>query len=509
MNKKLEPTVFSLSLALAIISTNFKALRFDSDIFWSIATGKWITVHKTVPWVDSFSWTISGRDWITHEWLYCFGAYNVFSVWGIIGLYMFTLLPMVLTIAVLYTIGKKADQNASYAFLLILTIGAIVLYNTALPLRAYIYALLFFATLVYLLYFTENIRCEFIYFALLFMLWSNLHISVCMGIVILVIEMIRRVVICNTNKYFLTIITSVMATLINPYGYKIWGYFWFTLTSMGDSKLISEWMAPNFNDPVLLLIYLVLASSIILLQFIDQKTLLASKIQSSQNADDQSESLKRPEWLGLFHIWPQFQMFAQQYFSSTVCLQVLFWGFYIYALYSVRMIFYTLILWVVLAAVLIGKNCHLDFRLQTNRILSLAFICFFLGNLWINNPALTTIFYSNKEVAPAEEVAFLKANPMYQNNLYNSYIYGGFLILNEIPVFIDARSDSYIKFGVFQTYGKIATLAGDPQALFEEAGVENVLETNDSPLCRYMYINRQWRLVHAGPYASIFTRIAD
>ncbi len=41
----------------------------DPDVFWHLATGKWIWANNQIPKADPFSWTTPGRDWIAHEWL--------------------------------------------------------------------------------------------------------------------------------------------------------------------------------------------------------------------------------------------------------------------------------------------------------------------------------------------------------------------------------------------------------------------------------------------------------
>jgi hypothetical protein len=41
----------------------------DPDVFWHLATGKWIWRNHRIPKADPFSWTAPGRSWIAHEWL--------------------------------------------------------------------------------------------------------------------------------------------------------------------------------------------------------------------------------------------------------------------------------------------------------------------------------------------------------------------------------------------------------------------------------------------------------
>jgi len=58
--------VFGLFIAIFAM-----ALRpvVDNDLFWHLATGRYIWATGAVPHADPFSWTAPGRAWIAHEWL--------------------------------------------------------------------------------------------------------------------------------------------------------------------------------------------------------------------------------------------------------------------------------------------------------------------------------------------------------------------------------------------------------------------------------------------------------
>lgn len=48
-----------------------------SDLWWHVATGRWIMEHKSWPIVDPWSFTRNGQPWLQHEWLSDF----LFQVW--------------------------------------------------------------------------------------------------------------------------------------------------------------------------------------------------------------------------------------------------------------------------------------------------------------------------------------------------------------------------------------------------------------------------------------------
>jgi len=493
-------------LALGLISYYLLYPNLDSDILWSVAIGKWISLNQTVPVVDSFSWTIYGKEWLTHEWLFSLMAYKMQIMFGDWGYYLLASLPMVVTIYVLYLICESLDIYNSYAYIIPLTVGTSLLYKLALPFRAYIFGLMFFALLIYLLYFVKQNRKVWLYLFLLFILWANFHVSVCMGILILVVEMTRRTIITGRLLYPMGIsLSSFAATLINPYGYKIWSYFLFTLTGMGESKSIAEWQGANFNDSQTLFVYLLLAATVIILHFHDMKINLSRSFSDTNNlGENKIDDMKAK--VGWHKIYGLIREMVNK-ISPKICLLVLFWAFYIYALYSERMLFYAIILWIIVICIFAGNLENLNFTKRTYYLFGGLFLLWFFSNIAACHLKAPNIIDYDKNISPVEEVQFLKENPNYQKNLFNEYLFGGYLIINDIPVFIDARSDSYIKFGIQQKYGDIVLFKEDPQKVFEEMKVVNILIPNYSVLDRYLAVNQNWTLIHRGPSACIYTRV--
>lgn len=496
--------VFSLLLGLAMLSQYIYEPNYDSDILWSTAIGKWIDLHRAFPVVDSFSWTIYGKEWMTHEWVYSYLAFKLNDLYGNLGFYILTVIPMVLTIYFLYLIARRYDVNKTHAYILVFTVGIVLLYLVTLPFRAYIYALLFVTLLIYLLYFKEERKYDFLLYAGLFVLWANFQVSVFIGLLILAAETIRKYLLYPSKRIrVLTIAAlSILSTLINPYGYKLWTYFVFVLNGMGESKNIAEWQAADFNEPWVLVLYLGVAGSILAMQF-------ALKNFKSGLMDPDSragQSSARRSGRNLKSYYKIFVAWIAKILTRETCIIFGFWCFYIYALYSVRMFVFALIFWTIGISYLVGKITRFHFPHKTLYIYLLLFVVMFGANLATADFKIKDTFSYKKDITPVEEVAFLKENPIYSHNLFNEYIFGGYLIVNEIPVFIDARSDSYIKFGIQKKYMDISGLKTDPQRVFDELGVQNLLITEGS-LKKYMDINPQWKIVYWGPTAFVYSRV--
>jgi hypothetical protein len=59
---------------------------FDGDLFWHLASGRWIVEHGRVPRFDPFRFSAAERPWIDHEWLFQVVVYAVERAVGLDGL---------------------------------------------------------------------------------------------------------------------------------------------------------------------------------------------------------------------------------------------------------------------------------------------------------------------------------------------------------------------------------------------------------------------------------------
>ena len=63
----------SLSFLLLLIGFSFFMMSFfikESDYFWHITAGKYMVSNRTILKEDIFSWYLSNKAWMSHEWLF-------------------------------------------------------------------------------------------------------------------------------------------------------------------------------------------------------------------------------------------------------------------------------------------------------------------------------------------------------------------------------------------------------------------------------------------------------
>src|SRR5688572_26350171 len=72
-------------LGLWMILYNFRPIQ-DLDLWWHLASGRYIWTHFSIPQVDVFSLTAQGTSWINSYWLFDVMSYGVFKLGGLNGI---------------------------------------------------------------------------------------------------------------------------------------------------------------------------------------------------------------------------------------------------------------------------------------------------------------------------------------------------------------------------------------------------------------------------------------
>lgn len=253
--------VFSLLFVLA-----HRAL-FDLDIWLHLKTGELIFKNKSVPSTDIFSFTLQGKPWADHSWLFQLLSYLVYSKWNIDGLIFLQSLSIILSFLVLFTLGTRLIKSYLPAGILLL----ITAYASAsrFNIRPDIFSLLFFSLYLYLL--RLDISNRRIWFLVpIQVLWVNFHGYFFLGPLLtfffIIAEWSRRKLkflprplkeefalkdreFSRLKKLFLALI---LACLLNPQGLRGALYPAYVLQDMvlGKAKIFLEYiqeLQPTFS----------------------------------------------------------------------------------------------------------------------------------------------------------------------------------------------------------------------------------------------------------------------
>ena len=160
----------------------------DNDVWWHLATGRWILSGAGIPKSDPFTYTALGRPWVTHEWM---SEVLFYSLYRIKGIDLLVVLKSVLAAfaialsALAAMVGARSRERLAGA-----AVGALL----AAPLiaarafvRPHMLTALFLGGLLLLLRLESESgrRLWRMLLAPLFLLWANLHSGFVLGFALL------------------------------------------------------------------------------------------------------------------------------------------------------------------------------------------------------------------------------------------------------------------------------------------------------------------------------------
>lgn len=230
-------------LILVYAANYFSFVTADSDLWGHVKFGQEIWSTRTIPETDTFSYTANGLPWINHEWLAEVLFYLIYDSWNSTGLLFFKLVVGLLMIHVLSLLYWAKEQNAFiYLFYFMILIPVLA---PGFMVRPHLLTYLFLTLLVFIFYkFFDGNSKALAWTPLLMLVWANCHGGIVAGIgiygIVVLCELSRRS-FSGENRGRLLLMyfcLSCLASLVNPHGYKLWLFFFHSLSLPRE---ISEW----------------------------------------------------------------------------------------------------------------------------------------------------------------------------------------------------------------------------------------------------------------------------
>jgi len=268
--KKIILVVLFLCLIVVVFSFGFTPVRSSNDVWWQLKGGKYIVEHRGLPRYDVFTFTGENIEWHNHEWLaqvIMYGAYalgDTSEFGGLRCVITLKTLVLVATFLLLCWFIYMRSQSWLLAVLFAL-IAAAVSKRTIYP-RPPVFSYLLFAGYLYVLwgYWSGRLTWRWlIALPLLMVLWVNLHGFFVLGILLLgvylVASLLQNFYTCNilhepldaqqihrTRTLALLLGLCILASLINPYGYKLCMLGWRFMGNKDLLRIIPELRSPDF-----------------------------------------------------------------------------------------------------------------------------------------------------------------------------------------------------------------------------------------------------------------------
>jgi hypothetical protein len=468
-----------------LLSLGSYALR-DPDTFWHISTGQWIFDHAQFPTVDFYSYTATGKPWISTEWLSQLALALAYKLGGWRAVTILAASSAAIVGILCHYLLQHLRFSVAIGFT-VLTAAVISLYFLARP---HVFSYLPLAIwIIALLDAYDDDNCDLpplLALAPLMILWANLHGSFTFGLALLYIFaaacLYKSVVQQNYKKCWrllaITLAVTVSA-LITPYGTASA----FTTLELLDMKStlsrIFELRSPNFQQSTLMLICFV-------------AILLAIA------------------GLGIRLRGPRLIAFGLITVMGLSYYRGLIMFFFLMPIILARP-----------AARSAGYLAPQLSRTRTSesdqasdpvleflqkRSFAVLASCTGLAVL------LTISIWWRQDIVPSERVApeaaieFVRRTKI-TGNVFNSYDFGGYLIFSGIPTFVDGRA---LPFGdaFLHEYFDAADLVDINKAfgMLDEYKVNWIILPPTEPLTKALAPSALWDQVYSDRYAVVFVR---
>ncbi len=481
-----------LFVALFLLALFTIAVRetLDPDMWWHLRTGEYI-LQAGIPRHDVFSFTVPDHEWLTHEWLSQVFMWSVYRVGGLPGLMVVFALLTAVSFFLVYRVSAGRPYLAAFVVLLGAFASAIVW-----GVRPQIFNTLFTAVFIYIVerYRKGEAGARTLWWLpVVTMVWANFHSGYLLGVVYLAVftlgEALEIVLqprapletppMTWSQVRGLAGITAVsfLAAAINPNGPEMWIYPFLTLGSSAMQTYIVEWNSPDFH----------------------QRIFWPFLALGGLGVMGWAFGSRRPRLSDLL-------LFGGTAFAGFVSAR----NIPLFAIIAPPIVCRALVGW-------LAVNPRLAAFLQepaapprpTARqttlhaaVLVLALVAVLIWTLDIvagNETAVAENF-------PVTAVAYLKESGLAEKHGYNSYNWGGYLIWEGIPVFIDGRADVYgDQFMLF--YLQAYKAKENWQEPLAEYDVDYVLMEKGQPLNSLLAVSPDWQEVYQDDLSQIFVPV--
>ena len=447
-------------LGSSLMICTFSVWIADPDIFWHLKVGEWIVTYGSVPRYDVYSWSVYGEPWTAHQWAWYAIMYFLHDQLGILGLWLLALAAALLS-GFLVRAGLLAAGISSRIALAVGGIVPLLLIGWLRPWpQAGVYVM-FSAYLYFSLKKTWAWK-DIALISILGLVWSNIHSTAVMLPLLLLAEIFwyrvfRKVPFTSLKLQVTAVLTSGLMTLVNPHGIGLWQY------AVGQGLLtgayrehISLW-APYVFSYDNLSIYIFFVSVAILFFAVKQ---------------DRNKSLEFVRAL-------------------------LFW---VLALLSNLYTPYALLS----TAVLLGT---FKFQLGAKSLMRIGLVSLAIG--------ISISFYLGmpddlEEIADKWDYPVAAVQVIKEDNLervYNRFGWGGYLLWEDIPVYIDGRNDVYGS--LFLDFVNISNNEQPLGDVIAETGAETVLFPVNSTVDHALKEASLWDEYYRDEVAVIYIRINE
>jgi hypothetical protein len=485
MRLSTQRLLFMILLLVLFILTTREVT--DPDFWWHLRAGQYIFETRSIPHTDIFSFTFTGREWVTHEWLSEVVIYAIFKWAGWGGLVIGFALVVTTAFGISYYSCEKHGAQPFVSW------GAVVLgaISTApvWGVRPQMFSLLL--TSVYLLILTSCMRGKagraLWILPPLMLLWVNLHGGYVLGLVLITIALFgialdgllektpRAEVLRRIAPLAFVLLACLVVVPLNPNGVRLFTYPFETLSSPVMQEHIEEWFSPNFHQTRFLPLAVLMFATFTMLALSIKRVRASELLMLCATAYAVLRSGR--------HL-PIFAFAAVPLLAEHASLWIKSHGF---------------------APGLFAPEKLVSKRQATLRF---AVLIIALGLSMVNvKKVVARQSQTEAREFPVRAVEFIRAQNL-PDPIFNWYDWGGYMIWKLYPerrVYIDGRADVYGD-AFIEEFLRASKGQGDWRETLARHQIRTVIVKPDSPLASLLLKEEGWSKVFEDDQAIVLIR---
>jgi hypothetical protein len=471
----------------------------DGDVWWHIRAGQDIMATGSVPRVDTWSVVAFGRPWISQDWLsnVLLAAGHEIGPWGDTALsFLFGLFTLAAFWLLWRAMALRMPAIGWVSRIVWLSIG-LALAGPVMGVRVQVLDLLMASAVIWFLwgYLADRRGRWLLGLPLVALLWANLHAGWVLLFLIagatLVGEGLDRILRrqldpeplswSQLRDLALALVAAVAALAINPNGFALYGYPFYTVGLTSLSRYVMEWFPASLGT-----LFGWLLAGFILVAVLPALLLGRRRIR--------------------------------------VADALILVGLTVMAYQAIRFLLIVgpiggAIAGVVLAPILWESRAGqaaapIIRRLSTPRNGTLARVNLALTAFLLAVGVGVALFRVNPSAQateierglPADAVTWVEVHHA-GTRIFNRYEWGGYIgeRMPDRPIFMDGRADVYGD-ALLRQYVAVIGLEGDPEKVFDRYAIDYVIFPPDTPLSGWLDASTYWRRAYADTTAVVWLR---
>jgi len=251
------PTYLFIYLIIGVLVDPKRSMLGDLDVCWLIRAGELIWQTGRIPETDIFSFTHYGQPWLLYQWGFEVFIGGLHMLAGLGGVVWGSGLLIASSYAIFFYFMLRLGIHRGHCIGLVALVMQINSFNwLSRPNTASIFFYIFLLLLLEGYRKSPSHRIWFL--PLLFILWTNVHLGFTSGLMVVLLYGLwarffpngfREKEQYRDNRLLVVFILCLLATLINPYGPRLFTYLWELSRATTMNSSICELHSPDFHSP--------------------------------------------------------------------------------------------------------------------------------------------------------------------------------------------------------------------------------------------------------------------